>query len=508
MRILLLSAALATTASAQITQYEGPSPNITSSLDFDAPAVPAGPIASTSSVFTAAGITSLDLIGTGYTVVGDALTLASNADGNGLAAQNGVLTVVAVGDPIDDISNMGGFEVQLASPADEFQVTFIDQINFWYGIELFSGSTSLGYDIYEYSGAFPRDPHYWRGPAPFDRVQITFPNTFTIGVGIDTIGFGNGPAAPTPIPDHCVETGIYGGNGGNPGGAVYLDLTAASAVTIDGLQTHFDAGAGTSVGIEVYTCSGSAFGQEDLPGAWTLAAVDDGLAISAGPEAATDITFVSPLSIPAGTTGIALVAIDSGHDYTNGPNGFLTKTSADGTLTVEAGTASNTPFATPIFTPRVWNGRFCWSGGAAPGVPYCDPNVVHSGGVSAMLSASGSSSVAANDLVLEATNLPPFVFGFFLVSSTQANSPMAGGSQGTLCLGGAIGRFFGPGQIMNSGAGAAYSLAVDNTAIPQGIGSVAVMTGDVWNFQSWFRDTVGGQATSNFTNGLEVTFTP
>ena len=83
---------------------------------------------------------------------------------------------------------------------------------------------------------------------------------------------------------------------------------------------------------------------------------------------------------------------------------------------------------------------------------------------------------------------------------------MPGGSQGNLCLGGQIGRYVGPGQIQNSGTAGEISLLLALGATPTPSGLVAVQPGETWNFQCWFRDAVGGQATSNFTNGVEIVF--
>jgi hypothetical protein len=35
---------------------------------------------------------------------------------------------------------------------------------------------------------------------------------------------------------------------------------------------------------------------------------------------------------------------------------------------------------------------------------------------------------------------------------------------------------------------------------------VAVAAGETWNFQSWHRDAVGGVATSNFTDAVQLDF--
>jgi hypothetical protein len=139
------------------------------------------------------------------------------------------------------------------------------------------------------------------------------------------------------------------------------------------------------------------------------------------------------------------------------------------------------------------------------GTPYC-PGVVNSTGNAGQMAASGSPVVAQNGLVLEALDLPPLAFAFFITSQTQGFAMNPGGSFGNLCLGGAVGRYVGPGQIQNSGVAGAISLAVDLTQQPQPNGFVTVVAGDTWNFQAWYRDTVSGQVGSNFTNGLAITF--
>jgi len=140
------------------------------------------------------------------------------------------------------------------------------------------------------------------------------------------------------------------------------------------------------------------------------------------------------------------------------------------------------------------------------GVSYCQPAVANSTGVPAAMGASGSAVAASNDLVLEATDLPMSSFGFFLTSQMQGSVSNPGGSQGNLCLGGAIGRYVGPGQIQNSGAAGVISLTLDLTSTPTPTGLVSIAAGETWNFQAWYRDAVSGVATSNFTDGLEIVF--
>jgi hypothetical protein len=144
-------------------------------------------------------------------------------------------------------------------------------------------------------------------------------------------------------------------------------------------------------------------------------------------------------------------------------------------------------------------------GPSGVGSNYCTANP-NSTGQTGLISGTGSASVAANDLTLEASGLPLNAFGYFITSLTQGNTPNPGGSQGVLCVGGTIGRYTGPGQIKNSMATGSFSLLIDLTQIPTPTGFVPVVVGETRNFQTWHRDAIGGVATSNFTNGLAVTF--
>ena len=136
---------------------------------------------------------------------------------------------------------------------------------------------------------------------------------------------------------------------------------------------------------------------------------------------------------------------------------------------------------------------------------YCGPANLNSTGESAVITATGSKLTQANNVTLTASQLPQQQFGYFLNSQTKGFVPFAGGSQGNLCLGGAIGRYNRPGEIQNSGAGGTFSLVLDLTDTPQPTGSVSIMAGETWNFQAWFRDNNPGP-TSNFTDGVSITF--
>ena len=139
------------------------------------------------------------------------------------------------------------------------------------------------------------------------------------------------------------------------------------------------------------------------------------------------------------------------------------------------------------------------------GTSYCLANV-NSTGVAATITGGGSDVASANNLTLTARNLPNNAFGFFIVSTSQGFVMNPGGSSGNLCLSGAVGRYVGPGQILNTGNAGEFSLSANLTMIPTPTGPVAAAMGDTYNFQTWFRDSSPSGPTSNFTNGLEVVF--
>jgi hypothetical protein len=141
--------------------------------------------------------------------------------------------------------------------------------------------------------------------------------------------------------------------------------------------------------------------------------------------------------------------------------------------------------------------------GIGSSVMGCDaePN---STGLPAVLFASGSSLLMDNDLRVRAQGLPPNAVGYFLASLNTGNVPMAGGSMGTLCLGGNVGRLNGPGQAQSGGACGLFDLTLDLTNMPQPTGFVMVQPGETWSFQCWYRDA-NPNVTSNFSDAVSVT---
>ena len=140
-----------------------------------------------------------------------------------------------------------------------------------------------------------------------------------------------------------------------------------------------------------------------------------------------------------------------------------------------------------------------------PGELYCSPAALNSSGAPAAIEGRGSVVLANNDLRLLATQLPMNSAGFFVASKTEGFIPNPGGSAGNLCVAGDIGRVVG-GQILNSGFFGSFAADVDALALPQPTGPVIAIVGETWHFQAWFRDSLGGQATSNFSDAWRVTW--
>ncbi|MEZ6018390.1 MAG: hypothetical protein R3F49_25065 [Planctomycetota bacterium] len=139
------------------------------------------------------------------------------------------------------------------------------------------------------------------------------------------------------------------------------------------------------------------------------------------------------------------------------------------------------------------------------GATYCGPAVANSTGQAAQISAAGDPSAAANDIRINLSQVPAGSVGY-LLNATAANVvPNAGGSQGTLCLGGTVGRYNGAGLVMTADAAGRMHLDLDLAHTPTPVGTVAVVAGQTWRFQCWYRD-VNPTVTSNFSDALELSF--
>ena len=155
-------------------------------------------------------------------------------------------------------------------------------------------------------------------------------------------------------------------------------------------------------------------------------------------------------------------------------------------------------------------------GGPAPiqSGSTCTPTTLNSSGLMAIQQACGSTSVTDNSVLLLVGGLPMNSVGYFLNARDASASVQPGTSQGTLCLSGSIGRH--DAQIFTAmapslggpdlGPGWWSGIVLDLTQMPTPAGAMAVLPGDTWYFQAWYRDSSPTGPTSNFTDGLSITF--
>ncbi|MEM6568798.1 MAG: hypothetical protein AAF957_10330 [Planctomycetota bacterium] len=198
------------------------------------------------------------------------------------------------------------------------------------------------------------------------------------------------------------------------------------------------------------------------------------------------VTSVDVLALGATASGVA--PLENGNLLVSGPTGVHVVDPVAGTLTTVLADVDGLYVSEPT-----------------TGSGYCT-GVPNSTGVPAATSAVGSRAVADDEMTLHCHRMPTGATAYFLASRQPGLTTNPGGSDGNLCLAGPIGRFVGPGQVLNSGAEGRVSLDLDLAAHPTPTGFVQVLPGETWFYQCWYRDSTGGQATSNFSNGWGITF--
>ena len=139
------------------------------------------------------------------------------------------------------------------------------------------------------------------------------------------------------------------------------------------------------------------------------------------------------------------------------------------------------------------------------GSVYCNPaeaNTAHLGG--ARMQAMGSNLAAANNLAFLVEDLPQGQFAMLISGTDSAMVPFPSGSRGILCIGGAIGRH--KGNLVFTGTAGQATFPVDLTAIPTPTVPRAILAGDTYFFQAWYRDFEAGVSINNFSDAVEMSF--
>lgn len=258
--------------------------------------------------------------------------------------------------------------------------------------------------------------------------------------------------------------------------------------------------------------TGNTAGNTDVDGG-SAVLTSPAFSLAGGPALVTYAYFLR-LTEPTGTDFLLVEASTSG---TGGPWVEVARHQTDGGLAWRTHAIDAAAFATAGVTPGAnMRLRFTATDGNPPsiveaavdgfvasvlacnaiGTNYCSP-ASNSTGQPALLSASGSNSVAANNLAFQAQPVTTTTSGVLFYGNSQTFTPLGNGFR---CVAGSLLR--GPVALTTNGV---LSFAFNN-AVPPAAGNV--VAGSTWNFQAWYRDVPAGGALFNLSDGYTITFVP
>jgi len=151
---------------------------------------------------------------------------------------------------------------------------------------------------------------------------------------------------------------------------------------------------------------------------------------------------------------------------------------------------------------------YCFGSGCPCGNDDPVAGCATSRGSGGRLTACGSASTAADDLVLDTSGLPPDQFALFYMGAGQLALAFGDGLRCVGAGGAGIFRYF---PVQSSGPIGVLALGPGIVAHSQARFSAAgrIDPGETWNFQTWFRDPEGPCGFAfNLSNALAVTFSP
>ena len=291
-----------------------------------------------------------------------------------------------------------------------------------------------------------------------------------------------------PNPDNCDEPTAIAGDGVNP-----FDATSATTGTVGQNEA-------------ICLSYGQTAIHNDIWFEWT-ADTDGTVNVSTCNDASADTKIAAYPSGGCPTDGSSIACNDDGAGCAGFTSSMDFACVAGTSYLIQvghfpgtAGTVGNVTI-TQTAAPTGPGTSYCAGDGSGTACPSANnggagEGCANSTGSGAVLSASGSDSASADDLVLSATNLPDNEPGLYF----QGNNAVNGGAgnafgDGLRCAGFEARRL----EVQTSAGGASATSA---SIVTKGL----VNAGDTKYYQLWYRDPSVGSG-FNTSNGLEITWT-
>lgn len=219
-------------------------------------------------------------------------------------------------------------------------------------------------------------------------------------------------------------------------------------------------------------------------------------------ESATEDVFEAIVYSATGSrVGAARFPVPTSAPHVTGPASSVHADARGGVVIAHSTPIPGSASASDLHTTF---GRFAIGGPTGSAIcTFQQPT--NSTGQSGRLTALGTDDRELNDLTLVADRLPSNATTLFITGDVFVTVLNPGGSQGRLCVGGAVGRYVRPGEVRRSDGAGRATLRLDLANTPSPTANVNVMAGETRFFQAWHRDA-NPTLTSNFTTGIAVTF--
>ena len=255
--------------------------------------------------------------------------------------------------------------------------------------------------------------------------------TTTLGCLLSSCLLGVG--ATEASAQSCMSTFFVSNNGGVADWGNFMDLTvhAPGGITITDLEVN-DKNGGTGgglVAIDVWVTPTSYLGQEHNASAWTLLASGTGIA---QPENTPTPIDVSDAYLAAGSYGVFVHhRLGGGPAYTSSPGSGLQWPGIN--LTLDMGTSMSGLFTGNLFTPRIWNGTFCHTGGTNLWT-YCSAKTNSLGCVPVLSGTGVPSASATSGFRVECARVRNGKAGLLMIAANGSTATLPF-QCGTLCIG-------------------------------------------------------------------------